>query len=573
MKDAFERGRVTAGQDVLETLIDQLRMLGTPPLGPEFAKIRGTLLDDSLVIHRLTAKFERPGVVSQGLAAASIEKMLAYDKTYAEVQKTLFKRKGVVTDFLSARAWLHGTLKTYKPLKSIDFKGEDVDVNTAFNFPSGESVVTSRGHTDLFFKLTMDSQWTVSADCVRDATKIAYNTRALRRVVVERYKRLYVCTNGGLLDRRKVWVRQARSRGRYIGFYVFQRMFLYCVNIVSASRLAAVPKNNKEMRVITCDPVWNLIVQRSIALGLLACLKREWGIDIRYLQDIHRMRIAHRADATVDFSKASDSNWFKVFKLLFPQKVVDDVTRARTGLVEWDGEYHVLNQLAPMGCGFTFEIMTLTLMAVARSLDHTATVFGDDVIISRQAAPRFINTMTNLGWNINHEKTFLEGYFSESCGGFYNHHLQHYIVSHDLFFPENMADIIAAANKLVRILKADQVSPPVRKRLLAAYTKLLGIIPSVAFTWDPIPEGDEAKMVHVPRTVPIESFTRKSEPSYSVDYHKDSSYGKRLIPRFKSHVPICRDNVTGVMYACYMYHGVKTISTKKYELMWETYQR
>lgn len=557
MKVVLEKGRVTAGQDVLETLINQLRMLGTPPLGPEFTKISGIRLNDALVIHRLTSKFERPIKGKENeKRLVSIQKMLDYDSSYLENRKTFFKKKGVVSHFLAARAWLHTNLKGYK-------------MSNAIEFPSGESVNSMSGYVDLYYKLTEQTQWTVSMHCVKHASRIAYNCRSLKRVVIDRYNSM----NLGASCKKRVWAKEAMHLGKHVGSYVFSRMFLYTVDIVGVSRLTTVPKNNKEDRVISCDPVWNLVVQRGIALGLLGRIRHHTGVDIQQLQEVHRTYIKDRANATIDLSKASDSNWLNLFTLLFPRKIVRDVLDARTGLVEVDNEYVVLNQLAPMGCGFTFEIMSITLMALARVLDPYATVFGDDIIINQKSAPRFINVIENLGWKINIDKSFIDGNFSESCGGFYNHTTKEHIISHDLFFPETFADILSACNKLSRILKANQVSPTLRGFLLQGYTSLLKIIPSVAYTWDELVDGEEAQLVWVPKSIPLESFRPKDQAEYHCDYHRGNNYGKRLIFVPDVEHKIRRDDVSGVRYACYMYSGVKTIGPRSGELRWVSYQR
>lgn len=557
MNTSFERRRVTAGQEVLSNTINQLKMLGTPPLGPEFTKISGTYLNDSLVIHRLCAKFEKPLKGKSDLKKqASIQKMLDYDKSYAEKKKNFFKSRGVVSHFYAARAWLHETLRDYK-------------ISSCVEFPSGESVQSNRGYVDLFYKLRDDSQWTVSSSCVKLATRFAYNNHSLRKVVKERYKAKLASE---LVDMRATWVKEAIEKRKYIGFYVFSRMFLSVCTIVGYSRITTVPKNNSEDRVISCDPTWNLIVQRGIALGILDCVKKRWGVDIQQLQSLHRSRIAFRGDATIDFSKASDSNWYNLFLLMWPKKVANDVEKARTGLGQVDGDYHVFNQLAPMGCGFTFEIMTLTLMAYGRVLDPLCTVFGDDVIINQKSAPRFMKTVENLGWVVNVDKTFVDGNFSESCGGFYNHTTREHIVSHDMFYPENFSDIIAAANKLSNILRANQVGGQVRRILLVGYVELLKIIPSVAYTWDKILDGEEASRVWVPKSIPLESFDArwKGEPEM---LYKGKHYGKRVVTRQSVDIPIRRDDVKGVLLTAYMYSGVKNIGPREHKLCWETYRR
>lgn len=473
MSYVLEKGRLRKGQEALSTCIGQLRELGLPPLGPDFETMGGSALNDALVVHRLVSKFEVPsGSRSAEKAGNSIKKMLEYDASYNP--KSLFKGKGVVKRFLEAKAWLHHVTRDFKP--------------TGLSFPSGEGVVPSNGYVDLYYKLKDDKYWTVSQGCFNDACKIAYKTHALKRLVLNRFREKMGETGQRIL--RDAYLRKPENS--HAGYYCFRVAFGHVVSIYSYSRLTTVPKNNVEDRVITCEPLWNMVVQRSIAEGLKRCLSRMTGINIDTLQDLHRSLIANSDIATVDFSKASDSNWLGVFKILFRKKIVDHVLRARTGLAEYEGEYARFNQLAPMGCGFTFEIMTLTLLAYARTFHKGATVFGDDVIIKARYAPGFIKFAQNMGWKINISKTFVRGNFRESCGGFYNHSTKEHIISHDMMYPETYADVISSANKLANILYSRQIGQDVRKILLLCYHKLLSNAPGVAVSGVRPQDGEEA---------------------------------------------------------------------------------
>lgn len=559
MKRVLEKGRVTAGQDVLVKLTNCLKMAGTPPLGPQFSELSGTDLNDALIIHRMIAKFEKPNGEATSKREVSINKMLAYDAAYESKKQKLFDGEiNAVPLFLEARAYIHKILKGYRMSYDVQF-------------PKGESVISSRGYVDFYYKLANQDQWTVSSSCVRRAATIAYNNRALKRLVMQRFRSKY--WPGGV-DPRIAWVREARELNKFIGFYVFERVFLFVVDIVGVSRLTTVPKNNKEDRVITCDPVWNLVVQRSIALGILSKVHSNTGIDITQLQDIHRAGIADRTKATVDMSKASDSNWLGIFKMLFPKRIVEDVLAARTGIAEFEGLYYILNQVAPMGCGFTFELMSVTLMAYARVFDPKATVFGDDVLMDAKHAKKFMSFVSSVGWVINEEKSFVDGNFSESCGGFYNHSQKAHIVSFDLTFPENIGDVIAATNKISSILLARQTSVHIRNLFLEAYISLLKILPCVAFTEEKLLDGEEASMVWVPKGLnAVESFNRKGEADYSCDLQRGISYGKRLVYQADVEIKPRRDDVDLLTYVCYMRNGVRAIGPKTGEFKWLTYLR
>jgi hypothetical protein len=115
-------------------------------------------------------------------------------------------------------------------------------------------------------------------------------------------------------------------------------------------------------------------------------------------------------------------------------------------LLGGDGEYHVLKKMSSMGNGYTFELMTLILTAISRTLDPAATVFGDDIIIAKDCAPRLIELLQEVGWVVNLDKSFVEGPFRESCGA--NWHDDHgYIKSFDFLYPETIADCANILNK------------------------------------------------------------------------------------------------------------------------------
>lgn len=234
-------------------------------------------------------------------------------------------------------------------------------------------------------------------------------------------------------------------------------MFASICKIVSCSRVTTVPKNLKEDRVISCEPFWNMVVQLSIAADLRQTLLTQIGVDLRFTQQLHRSRIKNPDDATIDLSNASNSNWMCWLEFLWPKNVLDRLKKARTGLFTWDDKdgntlYQPVNMLAPMGCGFTFEVMTITLLAICRSLDSDASVFGDDIIISRKKVHLLTLTLEYTGWSLNVSKSFTEGNFRESCGSFVDLSNKQYLLSYDILWPENMNDVFVIIQKLENLM-------------------------------------------------------------------------------------------------------------------------
>jgi hypothetical protein len=170
-------------------------------------------------------------------------------------------------------------------------------------------------------------------------------------------------------------------------------------------------------------------------------------VDLNTLQEVHRKRIKNLDLATLDLHNASDSNSLALLRFLFPAWFVSKVMEARSPMILGrDTQYHVPRKVSSMGNGFTFELMTLVLTAIARTLDPTATVFGDDIIIDRGLAPRLIELLTEVGWVVNKSKSFWDGPFRESCGANY-HASEGYIRSFDFLYPETIADCALLLNK------------------------------------------------------------------------------------------------------------------------------
>ena len=131
-----------------------------------------------------------------------------------------------------------------------------------------------------------------------------------------------------------------------------------------------------------------------------------------------------------------------------------------------------------MGNGFTFGLMTFTLLCAARQYDSFAHVFGDDIIIDGDVAPAFIDLLHVTGWTLNSSKTFLTGPFRESCGGFV--HSGVYLDSYKIEWAENIVEACVTVNKVRRLAALHNI--PWLRRLAA---DLLRITPTLCKRWRP----------------------------------------------------------------------------------------
>lgn len=429
-------------QKSLASGIARVGELGLPKLGVAYQQLSGRALHNALIAHRLTKKFEVPA------AKRGNERRERSIRAFLDANEDIaggFDYRDLPgdhrRDFLKSAEVLRGLLKGFR--LSYRFAG----------FPSGESAFSARGETSLFEKLIREDQWTVTVDALPYAARIAYNTLALKRVVRERFARKSGPCRDKLL---RTWYAQwlGTDQSLKCGMFVFLRMFGYlceiCVSVVTT-----VPKDNVKDRVITKEPTWNMVAQLSFAHDLLDCLQRNAGIHLGYWQNVHRALI-RSGRATIDFSSASDRNKAAVCSQLWPRSVWKHVEKLRPHAFEVRENdevcYVASNMVSPMGTGFTFEIMTLTLLAYSRVYDARATVFGDDVIIAADQAEHFVRLTTALGWKVNEEKSFAVGNFRESCGAFADLTLDKLLHSYDLTYPADMQAAFVVTNKLCSLL-------------------------------------------------------------------------------------------------------------------------
>lgn len=194
------------------------------------------------------------------------------------------------------------------------------------------------------------------------------------------------------------------------------------ISLCHSSKVQFVPKDAKTDRPIAVEPHANIFVQLGIG-GLLRKRLKAAGLDLDTQADRNRL-LASRAHkdglATIDLSSASDTIAHELVWLLLPPEWARLLDTARTGYASVDGKMIRLEKFSSMGNGYTFELETLIFWSLARAAgDRAAVAFGDDIILTREAAPKLIAALNTLGFSVNERKTFLAGRFFESCGADY----------------------------------------------------------------------------------------------------------------------------------------------------------
>lgn len=467
----MENSTLAKSLKVFDRLVEATEALKLPKLSSEFSTLPTAQLKEALIAHRITSKYEVPSEAASKLRkTVSINKVLELDSRSptsfnwrdleSQHRRTFLHAQGLFREFF--RGFQH----TYK-----------------LRFPSGETFVSARGLTDLYFKLSQEQQWHISPELVDYAVEIIIRNRALLNVVRHRYRKHHGQRGVWLL--RRLWAHWSRND---VSFHQKRKaairfMFKRCVRFTRISRVTTVPKNNKEDRVITCEALWTMICQLSYGYSLRVHMKKKLGIDLDFLQNVHRALI-RAGNATIDLRTASDLNLMCVLRSLWPESQVRWLNRMRTGIFYMENDdvevYHPLRMFAPMGCGCTFEVMTLTLLLQGRVFDKGCSVFGDDIIISSEQAPAFCRYLETLHWAINEDKSFIHGNFRESCGAYASLETQELLLSYDFKRPEDLKEVFILAHKLVRLVRY-LPKGRLRKHLIVAYMDLLRSLPRVSW--------------------------------------------------------------------------------------------
>lgn len=217
--------------------------------------------------------------------------------------------------------------------------------------------------------------------------------------------------------------------------------------ITTTSYLTFVPKSNEITRVICVEPMLNMFFQQGLRARLEDRLRKWFHIDLvdqqaknRYLAKIGSI---DGSLATLDLSSASDSISMKMLRWLLPQDMLSWLSLLRCPKTELpSGEVIPLHMVSTMGNAFTFPLQCIIFAScikavyrvmgipwrpcpsktridwstfVANYTPNTG-VNGDDLIVPSVAYKTVSRVLTLLGFVVNPEKSFSEGYFRESCG-------------------------------------------------------------------------------------------------------------------------------------------------------------
>jgi len=201
---------------------------------------------------------------------------------------------------------------------------------------------------------------------------------------------------------------------------------------VSNARGAFVEKDFRSNRAIAIEPTFNMFLQKGIGRMISRRLKAN-GLNIP-TQQLKNSRLAHYGSktnslCTVDLKAASDSVSRELVYRLLPPDWYRLIALTRTSTITYPRlSIPNLEKISSMGNGFTFELETLIFYALAIEVQVIKTgrwnrkltaVYGDDIIVPSEFYPELCSGLDEFGFTINHEKTFHNGPFRESCGSFF----------------------------------------------------------------------------------------------------------------------------------------------------------
>lgn len=191
------------------------------------------------------------------------------------------------------------------------------------------------------------------------------------------------------------------------------------VTCVDSNRIVFVPKNYKTFRTIACEPTASLPFQLAFDSFAKEQLRKEGCSLFDQLQNSEKARIGslHNSFCTLDLSMASDTLAYETVRWLLPRKwftFLDSLRAIRYRGEVGQGKYA---KFSSMGNGSTFSLESLIFFAFLRaSGSRDGSVYGDDIIIEPQYLPKLLKLLEFFGFRVNHDKSYTDGPFRESCG-------------------------------------------------------------------------------------------------------------------------------------------------------------
>ncbi len=204
------------------------------------------------------------------------------------------------------------------------------------------------------------------------------------------------------------------------------------------AKVILVPKDARGQRLISCEPRETMWIQQGL-LPVLQGRMEQCALtrgQINFTDQTLNQKGAFygsisRKSATLDLKDASDRVSMKLIQRLFPEIWVTILTACRSAHTQLpDGSLVSLCKHAPMGSALCFPIMALCIWALVTAATRTKSksgktpgvlVYGDDIVVPSHFVGRVITVLEAVGLRVNRNKSFVDGFFRESCGKEYFH--------------------------------------------------------------------------------------------------------------------------------------------------------
>lgn len=208
------------------------------------------------------------------------------------------------------------------------------------------------------------------------------------------------------------------------------------VEIRECAKYHSVPKSSVINRPIEIQPDLNMFFQKSLGNIIRQRMKNQYTGAARRLdlndqtlnQELAKLGSMDGVTCTLDLSSASDT-----ISTNFVKYIIDDTNwlgalyATRVGLVEFDdGRILPLEKFSAMGNGYTWELQSAIFYSMIRASNEyhgmdgsVAAVYGDDIICHKDVADTLCDFLSACGLTVNKKKSFVSGYFRESCGKHY----------------------------------------------------------------------------------------------------------------------------------------------------------
>jgi hypothetical protein len=218
----------------------------------------------------------------------------------------------------------------------------------------------------------------------------------------------------------------------------------------STARLITVPKNSTSRRTITVEPMLNQFIQQGLNILLRQEIERSkvLGNCLALTDQSKNQQLALEGSlydnwATIDLKSASDLLSISLVESVFRHNglFLDQMMDCRSSYISCPGVTNVgnkpkkvrLGKFAGMGNALTFPVQSVcfAVTCIAAILDQKGIkpsywnvrrasrlirVYGDDIIVDTRYARQCVTWLERVGLKVNHNKSFLEGNFKESCG-------------------------------------------------------------------------------------------------------------------------------------------------------------